>query len=220
LDDQDTYEVETYKGKPMIEFPVQAKLPGLKDPFKGRIDLVVEDQEYGGLWLWDAKWVKTVPAPDERMMSPQAVMYVWALRTFYGLDVRGFVYNYGRTKPPTIPRVLKRPEGMLSTAQKMDTDFYTYLQAIKDNHGKEWKRYLDYYRPKLKALKGREALWFRRPEPEAAPRSYFYNCKFNCDYHELCVAEFTGLNIDPLIKNNYEIVGERYGERVEDLLNA
>jgi hypothetical protein len=246
-EDQETYTVAEYNGKPMIEFQIEAPLPGLDSLFKGRIDLVVEDNEYGGFWLWDAKWVKSIPAPEERMMSPQSILYLWVLREVLELDVRGFVYNYGRTKPPALPQVLKRPAGMLSTRRKMDTDFYTYLQAIKDNHGKDWKHYVPYYREKLSELRGREALWFRReripienkaikqalkefiasgdqiterPAPNMAPRSYFYNCKFGCDYHELCVAEFQGLNIKPLIKHNYQYTPERYADKLEDLLSA
>jgi hypothetical protein len=245
--DQETYTVAEYNGEPMIEFTLEVPLPGIDSIFKGRIDLVVEDEEFGGFWIWDAKWVKSIPPPEERMMSPQSILYLWALREHYNLDVRGFVYNYGRTKPPTIPAVLKRPAGMLTTRKSIDTDYYTYLRAIKDNHGKNWRRYIDYYKPKLQDLKGREALWFRRERipieegaidqavlefiasgkqindrliPQSAPRSYFYNCKFGCDYHTLCVGEFQGLNIKPLIKHGYQIVGERYGEQLEDLLSA
>jgi hypothetical protein len=245
-DDQDRYSVANIGGKPGIEFILEAPLDRwkIREPFKGKIDLLVEDDEYGGLWIWDAKWVKSVPGPDERMLSPQAVMYVWALRYVYDLDVRGFVFNYGRTKPPAIPRTLVK--GTLSMAQKMDTDVATYVQAIKDLHGENWKHYVPYYRPKLDALKGREALWFRReriPVEEErvrsglrefivsarqidarerrldyVPRSYFYNCKFSCDYHDLCVTEFQGLDIEPLVKADFQITGERYES--EDLLNA
>lgn len=203
---------------------------------------MVEDREYGGLWLWDAKWVKTVPAADERMMSPQALMYVWAMQQD-DYDVRGFVYNYGRSKAPAIPPTLKK--GLLTTRQRMDTDYATYLRAIKDLHGDDWKGYATtVYLDKLRDLKGREKLWFDRQriptEPERVeralaeflvtaenikgrdtenvPRSYFYNCKFGCDYHELCVAEFQGLDIEPLIKAHYTFTEERYADREVDLL--
>jgi hypothetical protein len=150
-EDMNTYSVATLpNGKPAIEFMVEAPLDkfGIKGAqFKGKIDVMIEDDEYGGLWLWDAKWVKTIPPPDERMMSPQALLYVWALRECYGLDVRGFVFNYGRTKPPAIPQVLKR--GVLSTKKSMDTDQLTYLHAIKDLHGKDWRKSLPYYKQKL-----------------------------------------------------------------------
>lgn len=250
-EDQDTYSVATLpNGAPAIEFIVECPLDkfGLShSAFKGKIDLLVEDDEYGGYWIWDAKWVKSIPAPDERMMSPQAPLYIWALRETYDIDVRGFVYNYGRTKAPTVPRVLKRPDGMLSTAAKMDTDIYTYLAAIKRAHGSDWKKYLPYYKQKLQDLKGRESMWFRReripvgPEIQLAavreyvatvrdirkrekrreyvPRSYFYNCKFSCDYHDLCAAEFQGLDPVPLIKAGFEFAGERYTNE-GDLLNA
>ena len=240
---EEQYSVAEIDGKPAIELVVEVPLTkwGIEDPFKGRIDCVVEDQEYGGLWIWDEKWVKSVPSADERMMSPQNVMYVWALRK-KGLDLRGFVYNYGRTKPPAIPRTLKA--GTLSMAQRMDTDYYTYLQAIKDLHGKMWKEYAKrVYRDKLLTLKGREALWYRREripvEPHKIreglaeflttvkdierrslkhpPRSYFYSCKFGCEYHDLCCAEFAGLDIEPLIKSDFTFDDERYAE-TPDLL--
>lgn len=244
-EDQDRYTVAEYRGKPMIEYLVQGKLPGLSSPFKGRIDLVVEDEEYGGFWIWDAKWVSKIPPPEERIMSPQSLMYVWALRELRNLDIRGFVYNYGRTKPPAIPRTLKT--GTLSLRKRMDTDLYTYVHAMKELHGDRWKMWVPHYSEKLRELKGREALWFRRERipieeeamnqalgefiasgnqianrqpPLEAPRSYFYSCKFGCDYHELCVAEFTGLNIEPLIKQHYEEVSERYAPDETNLLSA
>jgi hypothetical protein len=246
--DQEVYSVVELDGKPAIELIVEVPLDdfGLKDArFKGRIDLVVEDDEYGGAWIWDAKWVKNIPVPDERMMSPQAPLYVWALRKQYGLDVRGFVYNYGRTKPPTVPRILK--SGAVTTRKSLDTDQYTYLRQIKVAHGKDYKRFLPYYKEKLLELKGREALWFdrqripvddvtilnavreyvatvrdiqrRETRPEYVPRSYFYNCRFGCDYHNPCVAAFAGNDISALVKQDFQFIGERYTKE-EDLLNA
>jgi PD-(D/E)XK nuclease superfamily len=250
-DDYKKYSVaEMPDGTPAIELMVEAPLKkfGLKNAqFKGKIDLVVEDDEYEGLWIWDAKWVGKIPPPDERMMSPQALLYVWALREMYDLDVRGFLFNYGRTKPPAIPRVLKRPPGMLSVAHKMDTDLRTYFEAIKQQHGANWKKYMPYYKPKLRELKGREALWFdrqripveddrilrtvreycasiyniqdRETRREYVPRSYFFNCRYGCDYHDLCVSEYQGLDIQPLVKANMRFVGERYVGK-EDLLSG
>jgi hypothetical protein len=241
---EEQYTVAEIDGKPAVEVIVEVPLTkwSIKDPFKGRIDLVVEDAEYGGLWIWDHKWVSRVPEADERMMSPQNVMYIWALRKL-GYDLRGFVYNYGRTKPPVVPRLLKA--GTLSLAQRMDTDYYTYLSAIKATHGKMWKQYAKtVYRDKLLSVKGREKLWYRREripvEPvkireglaeflttvrdiqdrslKYPPRSYFYTCKFGCDYHDLCCAEFAGLDITPLIKADFTFEDERYSAPDPDLL--
>jgi PD-(D/E)XK nuclease superfamily len=244
-DDRDRYRVASlHDGAPAIEFIVTARLPGgiTQAPFKGRIDLVVEDLEYGGLWDWDAKWVRTVPIADERMMSPQAPMYTWAMRE-NGYDLRGFVFNYGRSKAPVIPRILR--DGTITLRQRLDTDYATYLTLIKEQHGSAWREWATtYYIDKLRDLKGREKLYFDRQripvEPErveraldeflatiadiksrnkvAPPRSYFYNCKFGCEYHDLCVGEFTGLDIEPLVKAKFQFEGERYGDR-KDLLS-
>jgi hypothetical protein len=235
-DDADRYSVVEFDDGPAIEFMVEQPLKkwGVSEPFKGRIDLLVEDVEYGGYWVWDHKWVSRIPDSDERMMSPQNMMYMWALRKD-GIDVRGFIYNYGRTKPPTIPRVLKN--GTLSMAQRMDTTYDTYVQAIKDLHGDRWKDYAKHmYLDKLRSLKERDVLWFRRERipvedhkikqglrefvvscrdidrrnKKIPPRTYTYSCRFGCEYHSLCTTQFAGVDIEPLIKHDYTFEDERY----------
>jgi len=228
--------------KPAIEFVLEIPLKG-HDPFKCRIDLMVHDREYGGLWIWDHKWVRSVPSAEERMMNPQSNLYVWAARKA-GYDVRGFLNNYGRTKAPTIPRVLKN--GTLSVAKRMDTDTATYLRAVRDLHGDRAKTYVQHvYRDKIIELKNREALWFRRErfpigkeqirqslvefmgsikniesrvDPWNAPRTYNYTCKRNCGYHDLCVAEFMGLDIEPIVKKQFTFEEDRYAQEA-DLLS-
>lgn len=236
---------ELADGTPAIEFIVERELAN-GDVFKGRVDRVVEDTEFGGLWIWDHKWVKTVPDTDERMMSPQAPMYVWGCEPLFDEPVRGFLFNYGRTKPPTVPQRLKR--GGVSQRKNLDTDLATYVGVLKEEYGDDWKRAAKLmYRETLQRLKDRDVLWFRRERVPVeqdridqclaefhisvdqissrgdeldAPRSYFYNCKFGCEYHGLCVAEFTGLNIKPLIKAKFEEVPERYEQSEKDLLSA
>jgi hypothetical protein len=241
--DSERYRVaQLHDGSPAIEFVVEFPLTkwSIEFPFKGRIDLIVEDLEYGGLWIWDHKWVKRIPGPDERMMSPQALMYVWALRKL-GYDIRGFVFNYGRTKPPTVPYVLKN--GTVTTRKRLDTDYYTYLETIKKTHPDNWRTWVQrVYMPKLKELNHRQHTdWFMREripvEPERIkralveflvtirdierrntkhpPRSYFYNCAFSCEFHDICCAEFQGLDIEPLIKRQFTFDKERYGETTE-----
>lgn len=246
-EDAKRYRVATLKngGGPAVEFVIEVPLDRYRigDSFKARIDLLVEDIEYGGLWIWDAKWVRSLPSFSEGMMSPQKLLYVWALRK-HGYPIHGFVYNFGRTKPPTIPRLLKRPYGMLSIASKMDTTYWTYLSALKEAHGTEWKRYarMEYYQPTLLRLKERGWTdWFVRQRQPAdndqikralgefivscrdiearrmpAPRTYDYRCKYSCSYHEPCVAQFTGLDISGLLKTNYTLEEERYEDGREE----
>lgn len=243
--DAERYQTATLSdGSPAIELVLERTLPNGEN-FKGRVDRVVEDLEYGGHWIWDHKWVRTIPDTDERMMSPQAPMYVWGLQPIFK-DIRGFLYNYGRTKPPTVPQKLVR--GGISQRKNMDTDLHTYVQALKEEYGDDWKKAAKLlYRDTLLRLKERDVLWFRRErvpveadriercldefllstvqissrvDGEDAPRSYFYNCKFGCEYHGLCVGEFTGLNIEPLIKAKFQQVGERYESTEADLLSG
>lgn len=252
--DQEKFRVASLPdGSPGIEFVVEWDLSPWKvtSPFKGRIDRLIEDLEYGGLWIWDAKWMKNIPGPDERVMNPQSSLYVGALRYGMGLDVRGFVYDYGRTKAPTIPEPVKRgsaktPSGCITMKDGLDTDYWTYLRAIRDHHGDDAKHYVrTVYKQKLKELKARDILWYRRERIpvedfkikqslrefimtvrqierrasfEASPRSFFYNCRFNCDYYSPCTAMFSGLDIRALVKQQYVVQEERYTE--EDLLSA
>jgi len=235
-EDQNFKVARLAKGQPAVEFIVEVPLKkyGLgPHVFKGQIDILVRDVEYGGLWIRDAKWVKTIPGPDERMMSPQNIMYVWALRHM-GHDVRGFIYDYGRTKPPTTPYILQN--GSVTTRKQLDTDVHTYLLAIRKAHGTKWKTFArTVYKEKLDVLRARESLWFRRERlPVEGPRieigfqeyiqacknivnrggplrNYVYNCKWNCEFHEPCVAEFQGLDIDRLMKTQFRVEPERYG---------
>jgi hypothetical protein len=252
-EDADRYTVaRLHDGSPAIEFVVEVSLErwGISSPFKGRVDLLVEDADYGGLWIRDYKNVKNIPNDDERMMSPQNCMYVWALRTM-GYDIRGFVYDYLRTKPPTIPRVYVRggkygAAGTLQQSPSMDTDYYTYIKAIQDAHGENWQQWAKrVYRPFLLHLRERQALWFRRQaipvEDEKIrealaefivtvrdierrnlkypPRSYFYNCRWGCDYHSLCTAEFAGVDIEDMVHHDYTFEDERYSETEPDLMS-
>jgi hypothetical protein len=234
-----------HDGSPAVEFVVERSLQrwGISDPFKGRVDLLVEDNDLGGLWVRDYKSVKNIPTDDERMMSPQNCLYIWALHGM-GYPVRGFVYDYLRTKPPTIPHLYKRSgkwgaAGTLSQAGNLDTDYETYIQAIKDAHGDAWKEWAKrVYKAKLLQLRENQWRWYRRvPIPveedkvkqavaeflvtvkdierrnlKYPPRSYFYSCRWGCEYHELCTASFAGLDISEMIAHDFTFEDERYSE--------
>lgn len=235
-------------GSPGIEFVVAVPLDrwGIGSPFKGRIDLLVEDLEFGGYWIRDAKWVRSIPGPDERMMSPQNPLYVWALRRSLGIDVRGFIYDYGRTKAPTIPAPLKR--GGISLAKKYDTTVPIFLEAAVQAYGKKRVRELiqedGKFAARLKEIKAGEKSWFRRERipvelhkqkqalrefvaavreierrnTKVPARTYLYSCKFSCSYHEPCCAEFAGLDIQPLLNRNYVIEEETYAPEESELV--
>lgn len=100
------------------------------DIYRCRVDALVED-EYG-LLIVDHKTHKTLPSMTFRMLDAASPLYIWAARES-GYDVRGFAWNYVRTKAPTKPKMayVGTSRERLSTAA-IDTDWPTYARAIKE----------------------------------------------------------------------------------------
>lgn len=99
------------------------------DIYRCRVDLLVEDQY--GLLIVDHKTHKTLPGHTFRVLDAASPLYIWAARES-GYDVRGFLWNYIRTKAPTVPKMVyvgtKREK--LSEAV-IDTDYPTYARTVK-----------------------------------------------------------------------------------------
>lgn len=118
------------------------------DIYRCRVDLLVED-EYG-LLIVDHKTHKTLPGHTFRVLDAASPLYIWAARES-GYEVRGFLWNYLRTKAPTIPELVYvgKPNERLST-KAVDTDWPTYARAIK-THGLDHTA--EPYRSRLRTLK-------------------------------------------------------------------
>lgn len=86
-------------------------------------DLVIRDHstEEKALWIVDHKTTRSIPSADWRIEDLQSTVYYWALKEV-GYDIKGFIYNYIRTKDPTVPKVNK--DGSISR-RRIDTDYYT-----------------------------------------------------------------------------------------------
>lgn len=109
-----------------VEFVLETEFPDGRI-YRAKIDLLAEDQY--GLWIVDHKWNKSLPNLDFRILDSQSALYVWAaLRS--GIPVQGHIWNYGVRRPPTVPKLLK--DGSRLYATKIDTDYPTLKQAIKD----------------------------------------------------------------------------------------
>lgn len=118
------------------------------DIYRCRVDLLVRD-EYG-LLIVDHKTHKTLPDHTFRVLDAASPLYIWAARES-GYDVRGFQWNYLKTKPPTSPKMVYvgKPQERLST-QAIDTDWPTYARAIK-TYGLDHTA--EPYRSRLRTLK-------------------------------------------------------------------
>jgi len=200
--------------------------------YRAKIDLLVEDQF--GLWIVDHKWNKNLPNLDFQILDAQSALYVWAaLRN--KLPVQGHIWNYGRRKPPTIPKLLK--DGTRLYATQIETDYPTFRAALKA-YGLDPDRYAN----ELKRLKKQRFVpggmqrspFFRRSILEKSPamlkqvaregyhtakrmnaydfaRTEFVervpdrSCTFMCSYVDLCTMELFGGHTVNLRKSKYKL---------------
>lgn len=189
------------------------------------IDRIYEDRD--GLWLQDHKTLSSFLPADFMLLDAQLTRYFWCAEELGYTPLLGVEFNEIRTKPPAIPHTLK--SGLLSTAQKMDTDYWTYLETVK-----KLEQSPALYKGKLRELWERDQTdnrFFRRSrlpkdkpvtrrmmaeledtavEIEAAeargrfPRTPDKSCQWGCDYLDLCVIDLHGGSIDSAVKLKYE----------------
>lgn len=114
--------------------------------YRGKIDALIENQY--GLWVVDRKWHKKLPDTDFRILDAQSALYIWAARR-NGIPVQGHIWDYGRSKPPTWPEMLKSGAGPARWNQ-VDTDFPTMVRWFKEMMGGKVPQA---YRPKMRHLR-------------------------------------------------------------------
>lgn len=204
----------------------------------GRIDLIVEDQE-GFIWVVDHKSTGSIPEPGAfHAMDPQLMLYPVGAKEEFG-RIAGIVYNYLRSRPPSIPKTNK--DGSISK-RKIVTDFPTAMRFLKEK-GFDPKDYSDFLRP----LRKRSVLLrrYRLPrEPQVTKtiirdfiatgkdihlekqrtshvRNITKDCATMCAFHDLCKGELNGRNMDYLRKSRFEIRekvehGDDFEEELEE----
>lgn len=191
--------------------------------FIGYIDKRVRDQQ-GRAFLMDHKSHRVIPNEDQRFTDLQKVFYIWAWNEINSSNpVTGFIWDYIRTKAPTIPEQLK--SGELSQRKDADTDYWTYVGELK-----RLKLDIEPYRDYLAMLKKKPDTRYIRvamPNPNKAiiqnvladlkntakeihhgsgskDRNMTRMCPSDCDFYELCRAEVSGQDADYVRKNQYE----------------
>lgn len=190
--------------------------------FIGYIDKRVKDEQ-GRAFLMDHKSHKYIPDEDQRFADLQKTFYVWAWNEINSTQkVTGFMWDYIRTKAPTIPEQLK--SGELTQRANIDTDYWTYLGEIK-------RLKLDPipYKDTLARLKKQaDKIYIRVPMPNP-PKALITNvladlkqtaveihtsknkdrnmtpmCPSTCEFFQICRAEVSGLDHDFVRKTEYE----------------
>lgn len=189
--------------------------------FFGKIDRMPRDEK-NRLWVSDTKSVKKIPDEETRFSDIQTVLYIWAVLQM-GLKPAGVMWDYIRTKVPTVPDVLKA--GGLSKRANIDTTWDVYLTTILENK-LDPKNYQDMH----DLLKDKEQDFFRRiflPYNKAMVQEVFedmlsvgqqieqfgkewndrnldkFGCKM-CEYQLLCSAELRNLDSDFIRRTEYE----------------
>lgn len=193
--------------------------------FKGIIDKVACDAQERR-WIVDHKFVANIPTAEDRFSELQLLLYVWAWeKTHPDEPIDGVCWDYGRSKAPTKPEVLK--SGELSKRKNIDCDPHTYRATVLA-HGKN----LDDYQDMLELLEGKENTFYERvflPKPSdtmveiitddflestreiqekrkpaaRCTRSMTpFNCN-TCEYRQLCEAEVRGLDTEFIMKSEY-----------------
>lgn len=203
------------------EAPLELELlPGVQ--FVGYIDKVAMDRS-GRRWLIDHKSHRNIPNDEVRQADIQSIFYYWGWNeTHPDEPADGFLWDYLRTKTPTVPEVLKN--GQLSQKKSIDTDYHTYRQAIIDN-GLDPADYAEF----LKDLKDQPNQFFKRvhlPNPNKAvvqqvveetkteavliralgdvvtTRTLTRECP-TCEFFTLCQGELRGHDVSTIRKKDY-----------------
>ncbi len=213
----------------------QDVLAMLKPPIwvKGRLDLLVEDEE-GLIWLVDHKSTALIPEQNAyHATDPQLMIYPWAIERmkFLGIKVAGVIYNYIKSRPPTIP---KMTAGGAVSKRKVATDYptlYRFLvkNKIDPNHSvftsdlrslQKKSPFLQRYRMPREAVVTKGILsdfyhsgmdiFEKRNRVEDGANVHFVrnitkDCQRMCSFHDLCRQELNGFDSSFIRKSRFDI---------------
>jgi len=200
------------------------------------LDLAVIDKM--GEWVMDHKTARNLPSDDFRATDTQSVLYEFAYEQETGRKVEGIIWNYIRTKAPTVPQLLKK--GEMSRNSRIDTDQYTYRKAL-EAMGLDPKDYEDfistlptskmfYHRircprnqrminevVKTTALVGERVYNLQGKKPDNYVRSLNFMCDKGCEFRQLCMADMQGHDIQFMLDHHFEPRKEdKYGHKAEE----
>lgn len=221
-------EIDQFHEVISVEQDFMIRLEGTKIVLTGKIDKITRDKRTGKIWVWEHKTMKSAPPTENfRMTDTQTGMYTWVAEmmapylNYKKADVGGIIFDYIKTKPPTIPDKLK--DGSTSR-RKIDCDWYTY-EAVVKAHGNDPADYEDM---KVKLSDNTFFIRHHMAKSKVMVRSILQNMvntghqiqalsplhvvanlgwscdRPRCDYRELCMADLMGHDTASMIKILFE----------------
>lgn len=199
---------------------------GLPVVLEGKIDLILQDNSTGKVWIRDWKNVRSMSTDYEWLeLDEQLNLYLWALWTL-GLDIAGFQYFELKKAVPEEPKVLsRRYQGkILSTDKNQDTSFELFAKKMQELNENPllYVDYLEFLKArgtdhyfKLNRIRRDELAMqviekqllsvaveiIERPKTYASPTKW--GCKF-CDFRAPCVERTNGQDPSGLIEVLFE----------------
>lgn len=214
-----------YKGKVAEHYIEVPLLPG--------IDFIAYFDEitfFKGNWLTEHKTGKKEVSQEVRFWDIQSMIYLWAMREL-GFKVKGILWNWIKSFPPTKPQQLKN--GALSVSKNINTTWAVYREEIKRLGLKEKD-----YKEIKEAFEGAEERFYSRVRlpanekvietvladfkataleiqnerhNEVQPRSLNFMC-VSCDYYLICQTEMRGYDAEDVKKKEYKTREKRERE--------
>lgn len=193
-------------------WPVRWKVDLLvEDILRVSTERRIKGHEQKRIILVEHKFKKWIPEPSERILQPQVHSYAWLLSK-KGINVDTILWDYVRTEP--VPRPQIRKDGNLSE-RKIQTDQRGYLKSLREAGIEPTNpdeatalqnkldslpvtMSLDRVQNSVNLKVGQDFVkdWvdraLRAEKTERPLRNWNYNCKFDCDYYNLCQVDMLG----------------------------
>ncbi len=181
--------------------------------YQGRLDGLVENYDFGNVWIKEHKTTGQMGRTEHLDLDPQCGSYAWAVQQQLGIPIGGIIYTQALKKAPHPPkRLLTQRQGRwYSTNKQQRTTHDIFLRTLQENN-EDPKLYQDF----LLYLKEEGNPFFRRIEvhrnqhsldyvgrmiyfeamemvhnPTIYPNPSYFNCN-GCRFREPCIAKQNG----------------------------
>lgn len=224
------------KGK-SSEHSFELEIPDGKIVIVGKLDNIAKTPKTKMRWLAEHKSGRKIPNEDHRWRQLQSALYIKVVDMLGLPSLDGTLWDYIRSKPPTLPQMLKTGK---PSAKALDTLPIAVMESLKEQ-GLNYKD--TRFKPMMKVAEGNRRTYFQRvftPVKENVVEFLFEDflrsaremasthgdeklvsmtierhCEW-CEYEPLCRAKLQNLDAKFIKKKDY-IVSEKRPDEEPDL---